>query len=176
LGIPGEPGVRDEPIGTASEIAALLVEGILEEEPARGENGYQGRAAVIVNGLGTVKYEELFVVYTKVAELLERAGITPVRPEVSEFVTSLDMAGLSLTLVFLAEEIEQHGLAPVDTPAYRRGSMPELERPRRESFWEAGTDEVPAASEESRQVAQKIAGVLDLFDAVCAREEAELGR
>ncbi|WP_087486216.1 dihydroxyacetone kinase family protein [Brachybacterium massiliense] len=176
LGIHGEPGVRDEPIGTAAEIAELLVKGILEEEPARREGGYNGRAAVLVNGLGTVKYEELFVVYKRVAELLENAGITPVRPEVGELVTSLDMAGLSLTLVFLDEELEQHWLAPVDTPAFHRGAMPQVERPRRTEFWQAGADETPAASEESRQAAQKIAGVLDLFEAVAAREEAELGR
>ena len=176
LGIHGEPGVRDEPIGTAAEIAELLVKGILEEEPARREGGYNGRAAVLVNGLGTVKYEELFVVYKRVAELLEDAGITPVRPEVGELVTSLDMAGLSLTLVFLDEELEQHWLAPVDTPAFHRGAMPQVERPRRTEFWQAGADETPAASEESRQTAQKIAGVLDLFEAVAAREEAELGR
>ena len=176
LGIHGEPGVRDEPIGTAAEIAELLVKGILEEEPARREGGYNGRAAVLVNGLGTVKYEELFVVYKRVAELLEDAGITPVRPEVGELVTSLDMAGLSLTLVFLDEELEQHWLAPVDTPAFHRGAMPQVDRPRRSEFWQAGADETPAASEESRQAAQKIAGVLDLFEAVAAREEAELGR
>ena len=50
------------------------------------------------------------------------------------------------------------------------------ERPRRTSFWEAGADETPAASSESREVAEKVAGVLDLFAGVCAREEAELGR
>ena len=176
LGIHGEPGVRDEPIGTADEIAALLVDGVIAEQPERSQDGYAGRAAVILNGLGTVKYEELFVVYTKVAELLEQHDITPVRPEVGEFVTSLDMAGLSLTLVYLDEELEQHWLAPVDTPAYRRGSMPEQDRPRRTDFWEAGTDEVPESTEESREVAQGIIGVLDLFEQVCAREEAELGR
>ncbi|MGP5130763.1 dihydroxyacetone kinase family protein [Brachybacterium tyrofermentans] len=176
LGIHGEPGVRDEPIGSADEIAALLVEGVLAEQPERAADGYRGRAAVIVNGLGTVKYEELFVVYAKVAELLEAAGITPVRPEVGEFITSLDMAGLSLTLVFLDEELEQHWLAPVDTPAFHRGAMPAEERPRRDTFWEAGADETPESTEESREVATRIAGVLDLFEAVCAREEAELGR
>ena len=177
LGIHGEPGVRDEPIGTAEEIATMLVEGVLAEQPERTDGGYQGRAAVLVNGLGTVKYEELFVVYAKVAELLEAAGITPVRPEVGELVTSLDMAGLSLTLVFLDEELEQHWLAPVDTPAFHRGAMTgAAERPRRTSFWEAGADETPAASSESREVAEKVAGVLDLFAGVCAREEAELGR
>ena len=176
LGIHGEPGVRDEPIGSAAEIAELLVNGILEEQPERAEGGYSGRAAVLVNGLGTVKYEELFVVYKKVAELLEGAGITPVRPEVGELVTSLDMAGLSLTLVFLDEELEQHWLAPVDTPAFHRGAMPQVERPRRTEFWQAGADETPTSSEASRETAQQIGAVLDLFEAVCAREEAELGR
>ncbi|GAB4097597.1 dihydroxyacetone kinase family protein [Brachybacterium horti] len=172
LGIHGEPGVRDEPVGTADEIATLLVEGLLAERP----EGSSGRAAVILNGLGTVKYEELFVVYAKVAELLEAAGITPVRPEVGEFITSLDMAGLSLTLVFLDEELEQHWLAPVDTPAYRRGAVAPVERERRESYWTPGADPVPAASDDSRTTAAKVADVLDLFQAVCAREEAELGR
>lgn len=172
LGIHGEPGVRDEPVGTADEIATLLVEGLLAERP----EGSSGRAAVILNGLGTVKYEELFVVYAKVAELLEAAGITPVRPEVGEFITSLDMAGLSLTLVFLDEELEQHWLAPVDTPAYRRGAVAPVEREQRESYWTPGADPVPAASDDSRATAAKVADVLDLFQAVCAREEAELGR
>ncbi|GAA1732330.1 dihydroxyacetone kinase family protein [Brachybacterium phenoliresistens] len=176
LGIHGEPGVRDEPLGTASEIADLLVEGILAEQPERVEGGYQGRAAVILNGLGTVKYEELFVVYARVAERLAEAGITPVRPEVGEFITSLDMAGASLTLVFLDEELEQHWLAPADTPAFHRGAMPEVERPARESFWTADAVEIPAATEESRAYAARISGVLDLFEQVCAREEAELGR
>ena len=92
----------------------------LAEQPERVEGGYQGRAAVLVNGLGTVKYEELFVVYAKVAALLEDAGITPVRPEVGELVTSLDMAGLSLTLVFLDEELELRSLADTWADVDRR--------------------------------------------------------
>src|SRR5699024_11840298 len=105
----GERGARDEPIGTADDIATTLFRSVLAEQPERAEGGYQGRAAVLVNGLGTVKYEELFVVYAKVAELLEQAGITPVRPEVGELVTSPDMSRLSLTLVFLDEErSEEH--------------------------------------------------------------------
>ena len=78
--------------------------------------------------------------------------------------------------MFLDEELEQHWLAPVDTPAFHRGAMPPVDRPRRTSFWEAGADETPASSEESRAAAAKVAGVLELFESVCAREEAELGR
>jgi dihydroxyacetone kinase len=191
LGIHGEPGVRDVPLGSAREVAAMLVEGILAEEPARaadGEAGYRGRAAVVVNGLGTVKHEELHVVYGHVARMLAERGITPVRPEVGEHVTSLDMAGLSLTLVFLDEELEEHWLAPVDTPAFHRGAMPAVETDdsgydaRADAGavgvvrWEPGVDPIPQASEESRAAARRISGVLDLFEGVCAREEAELGR
>ncbi|UQN28843.1 dihydroxyacetone kinase family protein [Brachybacterium kimchii] len=189
LGIHGEPGVRDEALGSAREVAQMLVDGVLAEEPARaadGEAGYRGRAAVIVNGLGTVKHEELFVVYAHVARMLQARGITPVRPEVGEHVTSLDMAGLSLTVVFLDEELEEHWLAPVDTPAFHRGAMPGSDAADDDGNgdvgsvgavrWEPGVDPIPQASEESRTAARGISGVLDLFEAVCAREEAELGR
>ncbi|UEJ81495.1 dihydroxyacetone kinase family protein [Brachybacterium halotolerans subsp. kimchii] len=203
LGIHGEPGVRDVPLGSAREVAAMLVDGVLAEEPDRvadGDGGYRGRAAVIVNGLGTVKYEELCVVYGHVARMLTQRGITPVRPEVGEHVTSLDMAGLSLTVVFLDQELEEFWLAPVDTPAFHRGAMPARDAADSAGAsgvgaadgvsvgaadgaasvgavrWEPGVDPIPQASEESRAAGRRISGVLDLFEAVCAREEAELGR
>ncbi|MGB7448671.1 MAG: dihydroxyacetone kinase family protein [Ornithinimicrobium sp.] len=176
LGIHGEPGVRDDTLGTASEVADLLLDSVLAEEPTRGENGYDGRVAVLLNGLGTVKYEELFVVYSRLAEGLKDKGLTPVRPEVGEFVTSLDMAGLSLTLVFLDEELEQHWLAPVDTPAYHRGAMPEAEREPRAETWTADASEIPDADQASQDVAREIVAVLEVFEQVCADEEDELGR
>ena len=176
LGIHGEPGVRDNPIGSAAEVADLLLDDLLAEEPPRDENGYDGRVAVILNGLGTVKYEELFVVYGRIAQRLKEKALTAVRPEVGEFVTSLDMAGLSLTLVFLDEELERYWLAPVETPAYRRGAMPTLNRDARTSIWDAGEAEIPESSEDSRACAQKIVAVLETFQQVCADNEAELGR
>ncbi|MDF2828937.1 MAG: dihydroxyacetone kinase [Mycobacterium sp.] len=176
LGIHGEPGVRDDRIGSAAETADLLLDQLLTEEPPRGENGYDGRVAVILNGLGTVKYEELFVVYGRIAERLEEKGLTAVRPEVGEYVTSLDMAGLSLTLVFLDDELEKLWLAPVETPAYRRGSMPDVDRTPRAGVWDAAEVEIPQSSEESKACAQSIAAVLETFQRVCADNEAELGR
>jgi dihydroxyacetone kinase len=176
LGIHGEPGVRDDRIGSAAETADLLLDQLLTEEPPRGENGYDGRVAVILNGLGTVKYEELFVVYGRIAERLEEKGLTAVRPEVGEYVTSLDMAGLSLTLVFLDDELEKLWLAPVETPAYRRGAMPDADRTPRTGVWDAAEAEIPRASQDSRACAQSIAAVLETFQRVCADNEAELGR
>lgn len=176
LGIHGEPGVRDSTIGAAAEVADLLLDELLTEEPARGENGYDGRVAVILNGLGTVKYEELFVVYGRLAERLEAKGLSAVRPEVGEFVTSLDMAGLSLTLVFLDEELERLWLAPVVTPAYRRGVMPDIDRAPRSGIWDSGTVEIPESSADSRACAQNIAAALEVFRQICAEHETELGR
>jgi dihydroxyacetone kinase len=176
LGIHGEPGVRDDRLGSAADVADLLLDGVLAEEPPRGENGYDGRVAVILNGLGTVKYEELFVVYGRIARRLEEKGLTAVRPEVGEFVTSLDMAGLSLTLVFLDEELEKLWLAPVETPAYRRGAMPDVARAPRTGVWDAAETEIPQSSEDSRACARNITAVLEHFEKVCAENEADLGR
>jgi len=117
LGIHGEPGIRDVPMGSAAEIAEILVSELLGDVPEdRGD-----RVAVLVNGLGTVKYEELFVLYGQVAARLGQAGLTVVEPECGELVTSLDMAGLSVTLFWLTEELEELWRAPAYTPAYRKG-------------------------------------------------------
>ena len=104
-------------------MAALLVDSLLAERPADGE-----RAVVILNGLGSVKYEELFVLYGNVSRRLEDAGITIIEPEVGELVTSFDMAGVSLTLAWLDPELEQLWAAPCSTPAFRKGSLPTAEQ------------------------------------------------
>ena len=71
---------------------------------------------MILNGLGATKYEELFVVWRTVARLLRERRLHVVDPEVGELVTSLDMAGCSLTLVFLDDELETLCGAPPPTP------------------------------------------------------------
>lgn len=176
LGIHGEPGVREVPMGTADEIADLLLEGVLEEEPERTEDGYQGRVAVLVNGLGTVKYEELFVVYARVADRLTEKGFTVVAPEVGEHVTSLDMAGLSLTVVFLDEELERHWLAPVDTPAFRRGAVETTARPSRTGVYTPGADSIPEASSDSKEAAGRIAQALERLHETALEHEEHLGK
>lgn len=121
LGIHGEPGISEQDVPTAGELATLLVERLLDDVPAdRGS-----RVGVILNGLGTVKYEELFVLYSQVARLLEAAGLDIVDPECGELVTSLDMAGLSLTLFWLDDELEPLWRDPANTPAFRKGIMAE---------------------------------------------------
>lgn len=117
VGIHGEPGIGETALPTAAELATTLVDRVLAEAPMGGP----ARAAVILNGLGRTKYEELFVIWSSVAPLLREAGITIVEPDVGELVTSLDMAGCSLTLMWLDDELEVLWRAPTATPAYRKG-------------------------------------------------------
>jgi dihydroxyacetone kinase len=117
LGIHGEPGISSAPWMNAKDLATKLVQTVLAERPDEAT----GRAAVLVNGLGATKYEELFALYGHVAELLQAAGVVLIEPEVGELVTSLDMAGCSLSITWLDEELENYWTAPADTPAFRRG-------------------------------------------------------
>lgn len=119
LGIHGEPGISEEPLPSANAVADLLVDRCLAETP----EAHTGRIAVILNGLGATKYEELFVVWAQVARRLRDAGYTIVDPDVGELVTSLDMAGLSLTITWLDDELETFWRAPANTPAYRKGAL-----------------------------------------------------
>ncbi len=117
LGIHGEPGIETVDAMSANELAAVLVEPLLAERPEG-----MSRAAVVVNGLGATKYEELFVLYAGIARLLTDAGVEMVLPEVGELVTSLDMAGCSLSITWLDDELEELWCAPADSPAFRRDS------------------------------------------------------
>ncbi len=116
LGIHGEPGVRTVPQVPSREIARLLVDTLLADAPADAGS----RAAVLVNGLGGTKYEEMFVLYQAVAPLLAAAGIEAYEPQIGEFVTSLDMAGCSLTLFWLDDDLRALHDATAVTPAYTR--------------------------------------------------------
>jgi dihydroxyacetone kinase len=119
LGIHGEPGISEADLPTAPALAELLVSRLLEEAP----EGASSRAVVLLNGLGTFKYEELFVLYGHVARLVQDAGITIVEPEVGELVTSLDMSGVSATLMWLDDDLERLWSAAASTPAYRKGDL-----------------------------------------------------
>ncbi|MDR6436978.1 dihydroxyacetone kinase [Paenarthrobacter nicotinovorans] len=172
LGIHGEPGISEHPMPTASELAELLVSKLLEDKPEDAGD----RVVAIVNGLGTVKYDELFLLFGKIEKLLTNAGLTVVEPECGELVTSLDMSGLSLTLLWLDEELEQYWAAPADTPAVRKGSMAPR-APRAETALEdAETADVeqptPAAAELGRQAVAILAQVRD----VVVEHEEELGK
>ena len=175
LGVHGEPGVREIPMGSSRDVGKLLVEAVLSEEPPRSLGGYEGRAIVLLNGLGTVKYEELYTVYGEVARLLDEAGITPVLPEVGELMSSLDMAGLSLTLTYLDPELEELWTDPVDTISFRRGRVEERTLRQLPTATFSEPDIVPGSAE-SRGQADRLAEVLAVIAETAVQYEPELGR
>ncbi|MCD4852398.1 dihydroxyacetone kinase family protein [Arthrobacter sp. AK01] len=173
LGIHGEPGLFDTELPSAVELGQELVRRVLAETPADSST----RLAVILNGLGSTKHEELFVLWRTVAPLLREAGYTLVMPEVGELVTSLDMAGASLTLTWLDEELEQYWTAPALTPAYRRGAVGfDVASAGAE---EAELDTAAAAdyssTDESRAYAAQCLKALDTTSALLRVSEAMLG-
>lgn len=181
LGIHGEPGIDETDIPTADGLAALFVDTLLAELPDDIARPQGQRVAVVLNGLGSVKYEELFVVYASVARRLEAAGIQIVEPEVGEFCTSFDMAGASLTLFWLDDELEQLWRAPADSPAYRKGAI----APRQQTIaaetasapqQTAPEPAVAAGSEASRAAAARVAAALEALQATIDENVDELGR
>ena len=175
LGIHGEPGISSAPWMPARELAARLVETVLAERPA----GAGGRAAVLLNGLGATKYEELFVLFGEVAALLGDAGVELVAPEVGELVTSLDMAGCSLSVTWLDEELEGFWTAAANTPAFKRGTAaPVTERttPRRRAVPAASTADAEQASEASVAGAAVARRAVAALHAIVEEHKAELGQ
>ncbi len=118
LGIHGESGARSVEAMDAEAMAAELVDALLAELPEGTR-----RVAVLLNGLGRTKYEELFACYPAIERRLRAAGLTPHRPEVGEFVTSLDMAGLSLSLMALDDELAELYDATCETPGFRHPGL-----------------------------------------------------
>lgn len=175
MGIHGEPGIGETDTPTANELAQMLVDKLLMELPP-GISARGCRVAVILNGLGSVKYEELFVLYGRVAKLLRDQGLEIVEPEVGELVTSFQMAGVSLTLFWLDEELEPLWRAAAYTPAYRKGSVMPTE------FWspapetDIATVSVAQASDQSHAAADVLVSVLFAVKTLIDDNVEELGR
>jgi D-erythrulose 4-kinase len=177
LGIHGEPGVADEDMPTAEELAHTLVDGVLGDYTTSESQ----RIAVILNGLGRTKYEELFVVWGTVSKLLRDRGYELVEPEVGELVTSLDMAGCSLTVMWLDEELEKYWTAPADSPAYRKGAAVQDEggAVRTDAAAEAAAptpDLAELSDEDGRDGGKRVARAIDAIASMLGDAEDELGR
>jgi dihydroxyacetone kinase len=176
MGIHGEPGIDETHVPTANELAERFVTALLGELPEGIDSARGQRVGVILNGLGSVKYEELFVVYRRVAQLLDEAGITIVDPEVGELVTSFDMAGTSLTLFWLDDELEGFWRAAADTPGYRKGSVAATEQLDPSEIAEEEAQVIPDASPESRAAAQTAYRAIEALASVVDANVEELGR
>jgi phosphoenolpyruvate---glycerone phosphotransferase subunit DhaK len=115
IGIHGEPGRVRVKLASAAEIAEMLLAPILEDLPFRAGD----QVLAFVNGMGGTPAIELYVMFNEVASILQRRNITIARSLVGSYITSLDMAGCSVTLLKLDDELTQLWDAPVHTPALR---------------------------------------------------------
>ncbi len=118
IGIHGEPGRKRLPLASAKEIASMLVDPIVGDLPY----GQGDSVIAFVNGMGGTPLLELYVMYNEVAQLLEKAGITVARSLVGSYITSLEMAGCSVTLLKADDELVSLWDAPVNTPGLRWGA------------------------------------------------------
>jgi len=116
MGIHGEPGMKREKLQTADQIAERMTLAILEDLPQKPGT----RVAVMVNGLGATPPEELYVIYRKVDEILKGKGLIIHRAYVGEFATSMEMAGASLTFMYLDDELVELLDYPANTPFFKQ--------------------------------------------------------
>ncbi|HEV2500104.1 MAG TPA: dihydroxyacetone kinase subunit DhaK [Terriglobia bacterium] len=117
MGIHGERGVSRGALRPADNIASEIMAQIIEDLPVpRGSE-----IAILVNGLGATPMAELFIVFRAVGRLLQNAGLTIIRTYVGNYVSSLDMAGCSISLMLLDEELKRLLRAPAECPALVQG-------------------------------------------------------
>jgi dihydroxyacetone kinase len=116
MGIHGEPGILTSDLMSASELAEMMVNKVLENAPDNAGD----RVTVMVNGLGATHYEEMFVYYGAASKLLAKAGLQVHDPLIGEFATSLDMEGFSLTLMWLDDDLQALYDAPCESPAFTK--------------------------------------------------------
>ena len=114
MGIHGEAGIETRKMMTADETAELLVERITADMPLKAGE----QVSVMVNGLGGTPLEELLIVYRKVDKLLREMGVSVYMPHIGEYATSMEMAGLSVTLFKLDEELKELLRQPAQSPFY----------------------------------------------------------
>lgn len=116
MGIHGEPGTHRAKLASAAEVAETLVAKILQDMELKAGD----RAAVMINGLGSTPLMELYIVNKTVGTLLKERGVEVHRTYVGEFMTALEMAGCSVSVLRLNEERAELLEAPADAPAWKR--------------------------------------------------------
>jgi dihydroxyacetone kinase-like protein len=116
MGIHGEPGLEKRSLPSADDVATTMVERLL----ADGMPADAKRVAVLVNSLGATPLEELLIVYRKAEPLLRAAGLDIAMRHVGHYATSMEMAGCSMSLVYLDAEIEALLAAPTRCPFWPR--------------------------------------------------------
>ena len=117
IGIHGEPGRTRMKLASAAEITAMLATPILDDLPFKAGD----KVLAFVNGMGGTPLIELYVIFNELKKILDARGITIARNLIGNYITSLEMAGCSITLLRLDDELTKHWDAPVHTPGLRWG-------------------------------------------------------
>lgn len=117
IGIHGEPGRERMGLKTAKEITEMMAEAVISDIPYKSGD----QVIAMVNGMGGSPLIELYIIYNELDQICKAKGITIARQLVGNFITSLEMAGCSITLVKADDELLQLWDAPVHTPALRWG-------------------------------------------------------
>ena len=117
IGIHGEPGRQRMPMQPARAVAELMLDPVLSDLDFSGDDG----VILFVNSMGATPLIELYVMYAEFAAILDKAGVSIARSLVGPYITSLDMAGCSVTLLRADDELLRLWDHPVNTPALRRG-------------------------------------------------------
>ena len=116
MGIHGEPGIRRGKLKTADEMTDEMLEPILSDIPYKAGD----EVAVLINGLGATPLEEQYVMFRRVKQILDGKGISIWHTYVGEFATSMEMAGASISLLRLDDELKGWLAAPADTPFFKQ--------------------------------------------------------
>lgn len=116
MGIHGEPGISRTELLSADDTVDRMLERVLAEQSYEAEP----EVAVLVNGLGATPLEELYIIYRRAAQVLEGAGAKVKHVFVGEFATSMEMAGASISVLQLDDELEPLIAASADTPFFKK--------------------------------------------------------
>ncbi len=114
IGIHGEPGTHREPLKTADEIVDMLMAQILGDLDFTG-----GEVAVMINSAGATPLMELFIINNRVADVLAEKGVKVYKTFVGEYMTSIEMAGFSISLLKLDSQLKELLDAKADTPGFK---------------------------------------------------------
>jgi len=114
MGIHGEPGVEVKKMISADEIAKIMMDKICADMPLKKGD----EVSVLINGLGATPLEEQFILYRKIHEILSNLGVSVYMPHIGEFATSMEMAGLSASVIKLDSQLKELLRYPASTPFY----------------------------------------------------------
>jgi dihydroxyacetone kinase-like protein len=119
MGIHGEPGIHRGPLKPADEVVDTMMSAILEDLPFKKND----EVAVLINGLGATPQEEMYIAYHRIDQILKAYGISVFHVYVGEFATSMEMAGFSISVLKLDEELKQLLARPARTPFFEQAQL-----------------------------------------------------